>query len=65
MKASTHFTDTATLCEPRSRATACTDAIAHLDTRQLFHRGNTVVITHGEQCYTLRLTRENKLILTK
>ena len=37
-----------------------------LDSRQLFAPGqNTVVIEHAGQHYQLRLTRENKLILTK
>lgn len=36
-----------------------------LDSRQLFRGGNTVQIAHAGQCYQLRLTRENKLILTK
>ena len=37
-----------------------------LDSRHLFAPGqNTVVIEHGGQHYQLRLTRENKLILTK
>lgn len=39
---------------------------AAIDSRQLFPPGqNTVLIEHGGQRYTLRLTRENKLILTK
>lgn len=32
---------------------------------ELFHRSNTVRIEHGGQHYLLRITRENKLILTK
>lgn len=36
-----------------------------IDSRQLFQGGNTVQIAHAGQCYQLRLTRENKLILTK
>lgn len=32
---------------------------------QLFRSNNTVRIVHAGQCYLLRLTRENKLILTK
>jgi hemin uptake protein HemP len=31
----------------------------------LFRDGKTVEIDHGEQRYTLRVTRDNKLILTK
>ena len=37
-----------------------------LDTRQLFRNGQRQVeIIHGDVRYSLRLTRENKLILTK
>ncbi|MCX8145422.1 MAG: hemin uptake protein HemP [Azovibrio sp.] len=37
-----------------------------LDTRQLFQNGlRQVEIVHGDVRYCLRLTRENKLILTK
>ncbi|GBG03132.1 hypothetical protein AZSI13_24590 [Azospira sp. I13] len=36
-----------------------------LASRQLFRGNNTVCIEHAGQCYLLRLTRENKLILTK
>lgn len=37
-----------------------------LDTRQLFQNGQRQVeIIHGDARYSLRLTRENKLILTK
>lgn len=37
-----------------------------LDTRELFPDGRRQVdILHGKQRYSLRLTRENKLILTK
>jgi hemin uptake protein HemP len=37
-----------------------------LDSRQLFQNGQRQVeIVHGEYRYSLRLTRANKLILTK
>lgn len=37
-----------------------------IDSRSLFAPGQSIVfIEHGGQRYTLRLTRENKLILTK
>lgn len=36
-----------------------------LDTRSLFARGNEVLIVHEGETYHLRLTRQNKLILTK
>lgn len=32
---------------------------------QLFRQGNTLRIEHAGQIYQLRLTRENRLILTK
>ncbi|HJW03104.1 MAG TPA: hemin uptake protein HemP [Azospira sp.] len=32
---------------------------------QLFRHGNLLRIEHAGQCYQLRVTRENKLILTK
>jgi len=36
-----------------------------LDSRSLFAGSSEVVITHGAEIYRLRLTRQNKLILTK
>lgn len=36
-----------------------------LDTGVLFAGSSEVVITHGPEIYRLRLTRQNKLILTK
>ena len=36
-----------------------------LSSRQLFREHNVVRIEHGGQCYLLRVTSENKLILTK
>lgn len=36
-----------------------------LDSRALFAGGSEVVIAHGAELYRLRLTRQNKLILTK
>lgn len=38
---------------------------AQLDSRDLFATGRLVTITHGEHTYQLRLTAQNKLILTK
>jgi hemin uptake protein HemP len=39
---------------------------ASLDSRQLFQNGQRLVeIVHGEHRYALKLTRANKLILTK
>ena len=38
---------------------------AQLDSRDLFAAGRLVTIAHGEYTYQLRLTAQNKLILTK
>jgi len=37
----------------------------HLDSRELFRNGNEVVIVHKGEEYRLRITRNEKLILTK
>jgi hemin uptake protein HemP len=42
-----------------------TVATEPLDTGVLFAGSSEVVITHGAEVYRLRLTRQNKLILTK
>ena len=36
-----------------------------VDSRELFHGTREVTIAHGEEIYRLRLTAQNKLILTK
>ena len=36
-----------------------------IDSRQIFRDGREVTILHGEEIYRLRLTAQNKLILTK
>lgn len=36
-----------------------------ISTQQLFQDQNTLRIAHEGKCYLLRITRENKLILTK
>jgi len=36
-----------------------------IKSRDLFFGGRELVITHGEDVYRLRLTSQNKLILTK
>ena len=38
---------------------------AQLDSRDLFSEARVITITHGSQVYQLRLTSQNKLILTK
>jgi hemin uptake protein HemP len=40
-------------------------AIKRLQSRTLFGHGNEVMIQHQEDIYVLRLTKQNKLILTK
>jgi len=46
-------------------AAAAPAAVRVLDSKQLFHEARTVHIDHGGERYILRITRENKLILTK
>ncbi|MBA4788232.1 MAG: hemin uptake protein HemP [Rhizobiales bacterium] len=36
-----------------------------LDSRDLFSTGKVITIAHGDQVYQLRLTAQDKLILTK
>jgi len=36
-----------------------------IDSRELFATAREIIIAHGEDCYRLRLTSQNKLILTK
>lgn len=36
-----------------------------IESRDLFIDGREIVIAHGEETYRLRLTAQNKLILTK
>ncbi|WP_308469029.1 hemin uptake protein HemP [Azorhizobium oxalatiphilum] len=36
-----------------------------MDSRDLFETSRVLTITHGDQTYQLRLTSQNKLILTK
>lgn len=38
---------------------------ARINSAELLRGMTTLEIQHFDQCYTLRLTRENKLILTK
>ena len=37
----------------------------HIDSRDLFVATREIIIGHGENLYRLRLTAQNKLILTK
>jgi hemin uptake protein HemP len=36
-----------------------------IDSRELFSTEREIIIAHGEESYRLRLTSQNKLILTK
>ncbi|MBS0249175.1 MAG: hemin uptake protein HemP [Proteobacteria bacterium] len=36
-----------------------------LDSRELFRETREIIIAHGDETYRLRLTAQNKLILTK
>ncbi|CAN5185957.1 hypothetical protein BH11PSE4_BH11PSE4_38760 [soil metagenome] len=36
-----------------------------IDSRELFTSGREITIAHGDEIYRLRLTSQNKLILTK
>lgn len=40
-------------------------ALRSIDVRSLLGEGQVVMIEHGESRYVLRMTRNNKLILTK
>lgn len=58
---------TAALDLNKAQAKLATRQVAShaLDTGVLFAGGSEVVITHGAEIYCLRLTRQNRLILTK
>ena len=48
-----------------SAAPVPTETQQRVDSNQLLRGQRTVEIEHGEQRYTLRVTKDNKLILTK
>ena len=53
---------------PSSQTAAATRASAdprQLDSKELFMGTRELTILHNDQTYLLRLTRQNKLILTK
>ena len=54
---------------PVSSASASDDipspGLPTLDSRLLLNGGREVLIRHGDECYRLRHTRNDKLILTK
>ncbi|NCB55456.1 MAG: hemin uptake protein HemP [Epsilonproteobacteria bacterium] len=41
------------------------DDALKIDSKELFKEGNTVQIVHNGSVYTLWITKDNKLILTK
>jgi len=49
--------------QPQSRVITVADE--KIDSRDLFVAGRQITITHGGDSYFLRLTAQNKLILTK
>lgn len=53
------------LTPPQSQADSLAAEPRVLSSQDLFRDSNTVEIEHRGQRYLLRLTRENKLILTK
>ncbi|MFN3348017.1 hemin uptake protein HemP [Pseudorhodoplanes sp.] len=60
--------DNADTTRPRPAASAArvlTFAGNQLDSRDLFASAREIVIAHGDDRYRLRLTAQNKLILTK
>jgi hemin uptake protein HemP len=44
---------------------AAAPTVPVLDSRLLLNGGREVLIRHGDECYRLRHTRNDKLILTK
>ncbi|OHE60728.1 MAG: hypothetical protein A2X71_01060 [Thiobacillus sp. GWE1_62_9] len=55
----------AALKPDRVVAAAAPPSPVRLDSRELFRNGNEVVIVHKGEEYRLRITRNEKLILTK
>ncbi len=56
------------LATPESDATppgSPAGALPEFESRQLLQGGREVLIRHGDECYRLRHTRNDKLILTK
>jgi len=51
--------------QPPSPAPAAAGRPLRLDAATLFANRREVLIDHEGECYRLRLTRQNKLILTK
>lgn len=50
---------------PPANGNATTNDVPQISTAQLFRGGNEVLIEHRGERYRLRLTRQDRLILTK
>ena len=50
---------------PRPQARSWRVTGNRIDSRDLFSGEREIIIAHGEETYRLRLTAQNKLILTK
>jgi hemin uptake protein HemP len=59
--------DTGSAGKPSEPASARSLIISgnRIDSRDLFSSAREIIISHGEEAYRLRLTSQNKLILTK
>ncbi len=60
--------DTGDAGKPSGTAAAARSLVIsgnRIDSRDLFSNDREIIITHGEEAYRLRLTSQNKLILTK
>lgn len=55
----------ATLSKFQSKLASRSSHAQSLDSGLLFASSSEVVISHGDEIYRLRLTRQNRLILTK
>jgi hemin uptake protein HemP len=55
----------ATMNKAQAKLATRDSATQSLDTGTLFAGNSEIVITHGTEVYRLRLTRQNRLILTK
>ncbi len=50
---------------PAPAPAECVSNRLRLESKHILHGSRAVEIDHDGQCYLLRVTRENKLILTK
>ncbi|MHB0769975.1 hemin uptake protein HemP [Bradyrhizobium sp. 5.13L] len=61
--------DSGGAAEPAGSSSATTRTLtmrgSRIDSRELFAAEREIIIAHGEDSYRLRLTSQNKLILTK